>query len=70
MARRESRPNVVAIIIGIVIGAIGGTLIGFITQWWWLAIGFAVAFVAVWMIAQRLWFTRHEDEIEDPYDGR
>jgi O-antigen/teichoic acid export membrane protein len=71
MAKEPTRSNVVAIIIGVAIGAIGGMFIGWIAKMWGLAIGFTVAFIVVWMIAQKAWFARREQrEIEDPYEGR
>lgn len=70
MEKRQTEPKIGALVVGIIIGAIGGMLIGFIVQWWGLAIAFAVGFVIVWYVAQRLWMRRADKEIEDPYDGR
>lgn len=71
MPRGSTRPNAVAIIVGLIIGAVCGTLIGFITQWWGPALGFAVVVAVVWVIAQHAWMRRAEkQEIEDPFDGR
>jgi MFS family permease len=57
---------------GLIIGAICGTLIGFITQWWGWGLIAAIGFVIVWLVAERLWWRRRPEdrEIEDPYGGR
>jgi membrane protein implicated in regulation of membrane protease activity len=70
MAKEPTRSNVVAIIVGIGIGAIGGLLIGLFGKMWLAGIGFTIGFAILWIIIQRTWEGRVEKEIEDPYEGR
>ena len=70
MAKEPTRSNVVAIIVGIGIGAIGGLLIGLFGKMWLAGIGFMIGFAILWIIIQRTWEGRVEKEIEDPYEGR
>lgn len=72
MEKEPTQPNVVAIIVGVIIGAICGMLVGWITREWGWALIAAVAFIVIWLVAERLWWRGRpeSEEIEDPYGGR
>ncbi|NLO06809.1 MAG: hypothetical protein GX131_13365 [candidate division WS1 bacterium] len=61
MERESGRPNVVATATGVIVAAVIGTLIGFGTEEWWLALGVAVAITVIWVVAQR-WAARRSIE--------